>query len=144
MSNEAHPPVDQTLPDKGYLYGRYQDEEDARLKENRERRAKQDRLALRLAHKSLDIPEEGDADDMDVRVDNRRYGAGLKEIALAGLLGAGLLGGGAGLFALLRPSTPSTPPPAVGEDKPTPSPSEGAGDGGTDTDTRYRLEFSDD
>jgi len=75
--------------DKTQHYGRYQHGEDQRR-----------RLALKVAHKALDIPEE----DM-VRVDKRGVGAlALIGVALAAGLPAALLG-----FAMLRSSPPAPP-----------------------------------
>ncbi len=100
------------------LYKRYEGWED----DERKRRKDNDKLALKLAHKALDIPLDPEAEDM-IHVDNRRYGLGFREIA-AILAAAGLAGGS--YFALRE-----TPPPSIPE-KPA----------ATDTDTQYRLDFS--
>ena len=70
MSNE--------LPDKDFLYGKFQAWEDWR-----------NRLHRKLAHKSLDI-----ADGEDVNVDNSRTGLDWKGLAvIAAAVGASALGG---------------------------------------------------
>lgn len=124
--------------DKGELYGRYQLEEDRRLSENRRRRECNDKLAMKLAHKSLDIPEEDEGEDMDIRVDNRRTGAGIGGLVAAGLLGAGALGAGIFGTALLdRMTGPPSPP----ENTAPAETDHSHGPGGPDRDTKYRLEF---
>ena len=61
------------LPDKDYLYGKFQEWADWKSK-----------LHKRLAHKSLDI-----AEDDDIHVNNSRNGLGWKEIATIGALALG-------------------------------------------------------
>jgi len=78
------------LPNKEYLYGRYNDQEDWRT-----------RLHRRLTHKSLDIPETD-----DVYVDNSKRGLGWKELAVIAATGLG----GAGLYSLSQSSTAPVPP----------------------------------
>ena len=67
------------LPNKDQLYGRYQEAENWRHK-----------LHRKVAHKSLDIPE-----DDDVYVDNSSKGMGWKELAVI----AGSVLGGLGIYA---------------------------------------------
>lgn len=84
--------MDNSLPDKEYLYGRYQRTADWR-----------DRLHRKLAHKSLDI---GDDDEMQVTNANQSsVGMGWKELAV---VAAATLGG----IALWQNSTtPQVPTP---------------------------------
>jgi hypothetical protein len=82
--------------DKKALYGRYQDAEDRRAK-----------LALKMQHKALDIPEE---DDVNINVDkSTRSGLGWKEmlVIVLGLLGTGGLGIGA--YKAFNPPAQSAP-----------------------------------
>ena len=83
------------LPDKKYLYGRYQKHEDSR-----------NRLGIKTAHKALDIPE----DDMNIDV---RNGFGWKELLVGGGLAAAVV---AVMSYLQKPDTPQKlppPPPAA-------------------------------
>lgn len=105
-------------PATSSLYGRYEGWED----DERRRRQGQDKLALRLAHKALDIPIAPETEDM-IHVDNRRYGLGFREVAVI-LAASGIA---AGSYFALR----ETPPPSIPEKPAT-----------TDTDTQYRLDFS--
>jgi hypothetical protein len=79
------------LPDKDFLYGKYQAKRDWR-----------NRLASKLAHKSLDIDE-----DEDVNVDNSRIGIGWKELAVIGLMGLG------GAWIYNNTNNNTTPPAAT-------------------------------
>ena len=71
--------MNENIPDKKYLYGRYMAHENWTQ-----------RLHRKLAHKSLDIPE-----DDDVYVDNSQKGMTWKELAVLAALGLG----GAGAYA---------------------------------------------
>lgn len=78
--------------DKNFLYGRYQKAEDDRLK-----------LAKKMAHKALDIPEE----NMNIDASRRGIGAlGVAAIASGAGLPAALI---AGLLMLRSPSAPTPP-----------------------------------
>lgn len=98
MSQPAQPDID-----KQALYGRYQAGEDRRAK-----------LASKMYHKALDIPD----DDMNINVDKsvKHQGFGWKEmlVVVLGLLGTGGLSIGA--YKALAPSSapaarPSDQPP---------------------------------
>ena len=81
------------LPDKEFLYGKYQAKRDWR-----------NRLASKLAHKSLDIDE-----DEGVNVDNSRIGIGWKELAVLGLMGLG----GAWVYSNSNSNSNNTTQPAA-------------------------------
>lgn len=89
------------VPDKDYLYGRYQKDEDWR-----------NELDKKLRHKALDIPMSDD--DMKVRnTTTTTQGTGWKEMAV---LIAGLVGGGAVLSNMnnkpvVVPATPAVVQP---------------------------------
>jgi hypothetical protein len=86
--------------DKKALYGRYQDQEDQR-----------NRLAMKMAYKSLDIPE----DDMQINATTTNTGVGAKTIlgvaALAGVPAVVLLMVGLAPSLRDQPAQISTPPP---------------------------------
>lgn len=153
-TRETPPTMQDSLPDKEYLYGKYQAQEDRLLERAAKQQEKRDKLAISLAHKALDIPER-EADPMDLNVDNRRIGVqgeDLREIVaslrpespavtpsglgvkkLAALVLGGLSLGGAGLGAgLLLDRGQEQPPPAVT------APAEPPGDA-----IYHRLEFVD-
>lgn len=88
---------------KDELYGRYQKHQDA-----------QNKLALQVAHKALDEPQ----DDMNIKADRTTITNGIGPLGLigttlaSGLLGASGVGAAALLFGLLgRPSVAPMPPP---------------------------------
>ena len=83
-----------SIPDKQYLYGKFQEGQDWRSN-----------LHKKLAHKSLDIGL-----DDEVNVDNSRTATGMGWKELAVIAAAGL--GGTGLFMSLQPQ-PSQPAPQV-------------------------------
>ena len=84
---------------KDQLYGRYQAAEDRKAK-----------LALRVAHKALDMPDE------DMRIEANRTNTGVDPRAVIGLAAlTGLLpvlGAGATYLALHGSPAPATPPVA--------------------------------
>lgn len=81
------------LPDKNYLYGEFQRTQRWR-----------DKLARKLAHKSLDI---GDEDEMNVA--NVRTGIGWKELAVLAATGLG----GLWLYNEGQGKSDPSPPPAA-------------------------------
>lgn len=85
------PNSNDTLPDKDYLYGEFQRGQRWR-----------DRLASKLAHKAVDIPED---EDVNLNVQN---GIGWKGLAV---IAGALLGGGWLLKDTVAP--PQPPAPAV-------------------------------
>lgn len=95
-----------SVPDKKYLYGRYQDREDVQAAKMDARES----LAMKQAHKALDIPQECEE---DVKINANKYGLGTwgavglalaTGLPVAGLAGAMLLKGG---------SAPETPAPTT-------------------------------
>ena len=94
------------IPDKEYLYGRYQKQEDRMFKEAVE----EHKLAMKVAHKSLDIPQEGDPLNIDARHSTRKTGFGpLAVAAIAGITGLPAIA--LALLPLLKGlTTPELPP----------------------------------
>ena len=90
------PSSNDILPDKNYLYGEFQRGQRWR-----------DRLAAKLAHKAVDIPED---EDVNLNVQNS-HGTGWKElVAIAGLL---FCGGWLAKNAFKPPAVPPAVPPAA-------------------------------
>jgi len=92
--------------DKQFLYGRYQAGEDRRTK-----------LALKMAHKALDIPDD------EMNIDARKYErkTGLGALGLAGVAlasGAAPLALAAAMWFGGRAKPPVAPPVAVPAEKP--------------------------
>ena len=83
------------LPDKDYLYGKFQKTADWR-----------DKLYKKLAHKSLDIGED---DDIHVDKSNTTLGITWKELAVLGMLGLG----GLYVFDKWNQQQPTTQQPAA-------------------------------
>ncbi len=81
------------VPDKGYLYGKFQQVLDW-----------QDKLCRKASHKALDIP----TDDMDLNVKN---GLGWKELAVVGAMVLGAIG--VTNYFTVPQQGPPTPPAAV-------------------------------
>lgn len=90
MANNSDPG---DLPDKSWLYGKFQRANDW-----------QNNLQRKLAHKSLDI-----ADDVELQVDNSRKNAGMGWRELAVIAAAGI--GGAYLYNQSQ-TPPMQPPPS--------------------------------
>ena len=104
------------------------------------RRDWRDRLYRRAAHKSLDIPDDSGADDMQIAVDNS--GAKTRDIAaVAALITAA---GAGGFFLADRNTTGPAPPPAVVTDPhppPLPAPPPAAPVHAHDIDTKNTIRF---
>lgn len=101
---------DQAVPDKQLLYGDFRDAEKDRRK-----------LAMRAAHKALDIAD----DDMQVNANqtHTHNGVGAKGLALAALA-AGMPGALLAGALMLKPSpaqSKADPPPAKAEQQPAPA-----------------------
>lgn len=106
--------VKNELPDKDYLYRRYNEHSDGRAKLDLKNRQWQSKLHKQVAHKALDEPMMDD-DMGDIRVHN----TGISGKALIGLaaLALPLVGlGGAGAAVLLNQVLNNSPPPI---EKPT-------------------------
>ena len=84
-------------PDKNYLYGRYQAAEDSALGLFNSSAKWREQLAMKQAHKALDIPIETAAEDMQIS-SNTTHNHGIGKLP-ALLLGAGLMAAGAGIPA---------------------------------------------
>lgn len=92
--------------DKASLYGRYNNAEDTKAAKADQR----ENLAMRAAHKALDIPQE---DVEDVKINANKYGLGtLGAVGLA--LATGLpVAGLAGAMLLKSGSAPETQAPTI-------------------------------
>lgn len=102
-----------SVPDKEYLYGRYQNQEDVANQQANKRTSWQDSLDRKLRHKALDIPLDPNDETDPVNVDNTKTTtvSGLDWKHLAVLAATGL--GGLGLFRFGGQSSPPVQlPPA--------------------------------
>lgn len=91
------------IPDKNYLYGKFEAGEERKRQKMDER----DAFAHRLAHKAVDMPLPEEEEKMKVDVNRSVSGLTWQHLAAAGVIGLGALG-----LSKWDMTTPAQPAPA--------------------------------